>query len=100
VARFPVIVAKNGKDGVEVAVVEKPDLVLMNSMMPVMDGPQATRTLRGNPETKDIPILAVMAMFRPADLQNSIEAGCKDYIVKPFSVEELQKKVSALIQKG
>ena len=95
---FAVIVAKNGKEGIDVAIAEKPDLILMNTMMPEMDGPQATRTLRTNAGTKDIPILAVTGMFRPDDLQSLIEAGCNDYIVKPFSVEELQKKVSALIQ--
>ena len=95
---FAVIVAKNGKEGIDVAIAEKPDLILMNTMMPEMDGSQATRTLRTNAGTKDIPILAVTGMFRPDDLQSSIEAGCNDYIVKPFSVEELQKKVSALIQ--
>ena len=95
---FAVIVAKNGKEGIDVAIAEKPDLILMNTIMPEMDGSQATRTLRTNAGTKDIPILAVTGMFRPDDLQSLIEAGCNDYIVKPFSVEELQKKVSALIQ--
>ena len=57
-----VILAKNGKEGFDTAIAEKPDLILMNSMMPEMDGWQANRVLRANPETKDIPILAATAM--------------------------------------
>jgi CheY-like chemotaxis protein len=95
---FAVIVAKNGKEGVDIAIAEKPDLVMMNSMMPLMDGSQATRTLRNNPETKDIPILSVTGMSRPGDLQSSLEAGSNDYIVKPFSLEDLEKKVSLLVR--
>ncbi len=56
---FAVIIAKNGKEGVETAIAEKPDLILMNSIMPEMDGWEATRILRATPETKDIPILAI-----------------------------------------
>ena len=48
-------------------------------------------------ETKEIPIIAVTAMIRPSDLQSCIEAGCNDYIVKPFRVEELRKRIDALI---
>jgi CheY-like chemotaxis protein len=96
---FAVIIAKNGKQGVETAIAEKPDLILMNSMMPEMDGWEATRILRENNETKDIPILAATAMSRPSDIHTSIDAGCNDYIVKPFTFEELQRKIQALIHK-
>ena len=57
---FTTIIAKNGKEGVDTAVAEKPDLILMNSMMPEMNGWEATKILRSNPQTKDIPILAAM----------------------------------------
>jgi CheY-like chemotaxis protein len=60
---FTTITAKNGKEGVETPLAEKPDLILMNGNMPQMDGWQATRLLRTKPETKNIPILAVTAMF-------------------------------------
>lgn len=94
---FITIIAKNGKEGVDTAVAEKPDLILMNSIMPEMDGWEATRLLRSNPETKDIPILAATAMFRPADLRAWLDVGCNDYIVKPFTLDELSRKIRALI---
>jgi two-component system, cell cycle response regulator DivK len=94
---FLVMIAKNGKEGVEIAISAKPDLILMNSRMPEMDGLQAMRILRANPETKDIPILAATAMFEPSEIQNCIDAGCNDYIVKPFTFEELQRKIKVLI---
>jgi two-component system, cell cycle response regulator DivK len=93
-----VILAKNGKEGVDAAIAEKPDLILMNSIMPEMDGWQATRVLRANPETKDIPILAATAMSESADIQSWIDAGCNDYIVKPFTSDELQRKITTLIR--
>jgi CheY-like chemotaxis protein len=95
---FSAICATNGKEGVEKAVAEQPDLILMNSMMPEMDGWEATQILRTNPETKDIPILAATAMSQRADIQTFINAGCNDYIVKPFTWDELQRKISALIR--
>ena len=94
---FAGITAKNGKEGIEAAIAEKPDLIMMDFMMPEMDGWEATRTLRATTETKEIPIIAVTAMIRPSDLQSCIEAGCNDYIVKPFRVEELRKRIDALI---
>jgi CheY-like chemotaxis protein len=95
---FTTITANNGREGVETAVVEKPDLILMNSMMPEMDGWEATRVLRANPETKDIPILASTALFRPSDLKTWIDVGCNDYIIKPFTSDELLRKITALIR--
>ena len=94
---FTTITAKNGKEGVATAVAEKPDLILMNSVMPEMDGWEATRILRANPQTKNIPILAATAMFRPADLKAWLDVGCNDYIVKPFTLDELSRKIRALI---
>lgn len=90
---FLAILAKHGKEGVEKAAEEKPHLILMDIMMPRMDGWEATRLVRSNPETKDIPILAATALFRESDLRSCIEAGCNDYIVKPFTFRELQNKI-------
>jgi two-component system, cell cycle response regulator DivK len=95
---FTAITAKNGREGVETAVAEKPDLILMNSMMPEMDGWEATRVLRADPQTKDIPILASTALFRPSDLKTWIDVGCDDYIIKPFTSDELLRKITALIR--
>ena len=72
---FSVISANNGMEGVEKAITEKPDLILMDIMMPGMDGREATRRIRSNPETKDIPILAATVLFKESDLRSCIEAG-------------------------
>jgi CheY-like chemotaxis protein len=90
---FKPISARHGKEGVEKAITEKPELILMDIMLPGMDGWEAARALRANPETKAIPILAATALFRDADLKTCMEAGCNSYIVKPFTFQELQAKV-------
>jgi two-component system, cell cycle response regulator DivK len=91
------IAAKHGKEGVEKAVSEQPDLILMDIMMPGMDGWAAARELKANPETKKIPILAATALFRDSDLKSCLDAGCNAYIVKPFTFQELQGKVREFI---
>jgi CheY-like chemotaxis protein len=94
---FVPISAKNGKEGLEKAVSEQPNLILMDIMMPGMDGWQAVRTLRVTAETKYIPILAATALFRDSDLKSCMDAGCNSYIVKPFTFQELQSKIRDLI---
>jgi DNA-binding response OmpR family regulator len=95
---FAAITARNGKEGVETALKEKADLIMIDLMMPEMDGLQMTEILRSNSETKEVPIIAVTAAFRRQDRQNCTGVGCNDYIVKPFKLEELQKKINALVQ--
>ena len=94
---FVPITAKLAKEGVEKAIAEKPDLILMDVMMPGMDGREAVRQLRAHPETKDIPILAATALFRTTDLKSCLDAGCNGYIVKPFTFQELQVKLREFI---
>ena len=94
---FSVIPARHGKEGVEKALEEKPNLILMDIMMPEMDGLAATRMIRSNPETQHIPILAATVLFRESDLKNCIEAGCNDYLVKPFTYQELEGKIQEYI---
>ncbi len=94
---FAVVSAKHGKEGVEKALEEKPDLILMDIMMPGMDGREATRRIRFNPETKDTPILAITCLFRESELRGCIEAGCNDYIIKPFTFEKLRCKIQDFI---
>ncbi|HEY7320022.1 MAG TPA: response regulator [Candidatus Binatia bacterium] len=94
---FLPIPAKHAKEGVEKAVSEQPDLILLDIMMPGMDGWEAARTLRAHPETKHIPILAATALFRDSDLKSCLDAGCSGYIVKPFTFQELQGKVREFI---
>ena len=94
---FDSITAANGKEAVERAIAEKPDLILMDFVMPAMNGGEATQILRLIPNTKDIPILAMTALYRRSELQRCIDVGCNDYIVKPFPIDELQRKIKALI---
>ncbi len=97
---FCVITAKHGKEGVNKAIEEKPQLILMDIMMPGMDGREATRLIRANPETRDIPILAATVLFRESDLKDCLEAGCNDFIVKPFTFQELQGKIQEFISES
>jgi CheY-like chemotaxis protein len=97
---FAAVAAKHGKEAVEKAVTEKPHLILMDIMMPSMDGWEAARALRAQPETREIPILAATALFRDSDLKSCLEAGCNGYIVKPFTFQELQAKVRELVPDG
>lgn len=94
---FSVIPARNGKEGVEMALKEKPQLILMDIMMPGMDGREATRILRANEETQGIPILAATVLFRESDVKSCIEAGCNDCIIKPFTFQELRGKVQEFV---
>ncbi len=93
---FSVIAARHGKEGVEKALEEKPQLILMDIMMPVMDGREATRMIRANPEPHNIPILAATVLFRESDIRTCLEAGCSDIITKPFSYQELHGKIQGL----
>ncbi len=94
---FLPITAKHGEEGVEKAIEEKPHLILMDIMMPGMDGLEATRLIRANPETQDIPILAATVLFRESDQRSCLEAGCNDIILKPFTFQELQEKIHDFI---
>jgi two-component system, cell cycle response regulator DivK len=94
---FKVIVSKDGKEGLEKAVAQKPDLIMMDMMMPEMDGWEAVRALRADPRTKAVPILATTALYRSADLKACIEAGCTSYLVKPFTLSDLENKIHHLL---
>ena len=93
---FPVL-ASGGEEGLDKAIAEKPNLILLDMRMPLMDGCEVARRLRANPETKEIPILATTALFRSDDLNACLEAGCNTYIVKPFGVRDLQRKIRELL---
>ena len=94
---FAVILANNGIEGVEKAIEEKPHLILMDIMMPKMNGKEATRMIRSNPETQDIPILATTVLREELELRSCIEAGCNDFPVKPFTLKQLKRKIREFI---
>lgn len=94
---FAAITARQGSEGLQKAQSENPDLIILDIMLPGMDGWQAARELKGNQATKNIPILAATALFRDNDLKTCMDSGCNGYIVKPFTFQELQGKVKELI---
>ncbi len=94
---FAVVSVNTGMEGVTKAVEEKPQLILMDIMMPGMDGREATRMIRTNRETEKIPILAVTGLYKESELNACIEAGCNDYILKPFNFQKLKEKIQAIL---
>ena len=96
--KYQLIVAVNGREAVEKAVEHKPDLILMDIAMPVMDGYDATREIKGNPELSHVPIMAITSHAMEGDRQKTLDAGCDDYLAKPIDEDELMDKVTKLIQ--
>ena len=81
---YTTIEATDGKQGVELARIRMPDLILMDIQLPVIDGLEATKTLKADTDTKDIPIVALTGHAMPGDEQRIREAGCDEYIGKPI----------------
>jgi two-component system cell cycle response regulator DivK len=96
-AGFEVVVASDGEQGVAVARAERPDLILMDLSLPVVDGWEATRRLKSAEETRAIPVIALSAHAMPGDRDKAIEAGCDDYDPKPVSMQSLLAKIRALL---
>ena len=94
---YEVIIAIDGQVGIEMARSEAPDLVLMDMSLPVIDGWEATRTLKAAKETAGIPIIALTAHAMSTDRDKAIEAGCDDYDTKPIELSRLLGKMEALI---
>ena len=94
---FEVLIAENGQSGVELTVSERPDLVLMDMSLPVMDGWEATRRLKADPNTSGIPIIALSAHAMASDRELALEAGCDDYDSKPVDLTRLVRKIEQLL---
>jgi len=89
--------ATDGEQGVELTRKIKPDLVLMDIMMPKLDGLEATRILKADISTKDIPVVALTAFAMSGDKERALEAGCDGYVTKPVDVRELLKTVEQFL---
>ena len=94
---FEVLIAENGQSGVDLTVSERPDLVLMDMSLPVMDGWEATRRLKADPNTSGIPIIALSAHAMASDREMALEAGCDDYDSKPVDLTRLVRKIEQLL---
>jgi CheY-like chemotaxis protein len=94
---FDVVYAQDGSVAVELAGSEQPTLILMDMSLPVMDGWEATRRIKADPETKGIPIIALTAHAMAGDREKAIEAGCEDYDTKPVDFPRLLGKIETLI---
>ncbi len=92
-----VIFAVNGGEALEIATREKPDLVLLDIMMPVMNGFQVLRKLKSQEETKNIPVIMLTSKVQEKDVVFGLEVGAEDYITKPFSFAELNARVNHVL---
>jgi two-component system, cell cycle response regulator DivK len=96
---FQVVVAADGAAGVEAAIRERPDLVLMDMSLPVVDGWQATRMIKADPATSAIPVMALTAHALKEDRERALEAGCDEFETKPVDLERLLGKIESLLSK-
>ena len=97
---FEVLIANDGQQGIAAAERELPDLILMDLSLPVLDGWEATRRLKGSPETQAIPIIALSAHAMAGDREKALAAGCDDYDTKPVNLASLMAKIDALLPGG
>jgi len=93
---FFVSLAVDGQDGVNKAIEDMPDLILMDMSLPIMDGWEATQSIKNNPKTKSIPIIALTAHAMSSDREKAMEAGCDDYDTKPVDFQRLLTKIAQL----
>jgi CheY-like chemotaxis protein len=97
---FEVLIAVDGEQGLSMAASQKPDLILMDMSLPVVDGWEATRRLKAAPDTQAIPIIGLTAHAMSTDRDKCLEAGCDDYDTKPVELERLLEKIERLLGAG
>jgi CheY-like chemotaxis protein len=96
-AGFTVMIARDGAQGVAMALAEQPDLIVMDLSLPVLDGWEATRQIKAAPQTKHIPVIALTANAMTGDKEKAIAAGCDDFDTKPVELPRLLGKIQALV---
>jgi CheY-like chemotaxis protein len=94
---FEVLAAEDGEKGCEIALRERPDIILMDLEMPVIDGWEAARRLKGDPQTHDIPVIALSAHALAGEREKAIAAGCDEFDTKPIEFERLVATVRRLL---
>jgi CheY-like chemotaxis protein len=96
-AGHSVTIAKDGAQGVAMAIAEQPDLILMDMGLPVLDGWEATRQIKAAAETRRIPVIALTANAMTGDREKALAAGCDDFDTKPVDMTRLLAKIEALV---
>ncbi len=97
---YELLTARNGEEAVDKALAERPDIILLDVIMPRMDGFAACRALREHESTRDIPIIMVTSRGEPQHVQQGFESGCTDYLTRPFDGNELLDKVERHLLKA
>ncbi len=98
-AGYEVLAASNGEEAVQVATREIPDLILMDVRMPRMTGYDACRLMKANPDLRDVPVVFLSAKGQESEIQSGLEAGAEEYLLKPFSPDELTNRVRGILSK-
>ncbi len=94
---YEVVMAEDGQQGVDMARSEGPEIILLDMSLPVMDGWEAARNLKGDDATNAIPVIALTAHAMAGDREKALEAGCDDYDTKPVDLKRLLGKIEALL---
>lgn len=94
---YEVLTAADGQQGLDLALAEQPDLVLMDLSLPEVDGWEATRRLKGSPDTEHIPVIALTAHALFGDREKALAVGCDDYATKPVDLRKLIAAIEALL---
>jgi twitching motility two-component system response regulator PilH len=94
---YTILVAKDGQEGIDVAKKSHPDLIVMDVVMPVLNGFQATRQLKHNADTADIPVIMVTTKDQQTDINWGMRQGANEYLVKPVAPAELLSKIRTLL---
>ena len=97
---YDIVAAGDGAKGIEMARAELPALILMDLSLPVLDGWEATRQLKADPETQNIPVIALTAHAMAGDREKALAAGCDDFDTKPVELDRLLGKMAALLPGG
>ena len=95
---YTILTASDGEAGIALAERTRPDLILMDLSLPVIDGWEATRRIKANDATRRIPVIALTAHAMAGDREKAIEVGCDDYDTKPVEISRLLGKISALLK--
>jgi DNA-binding response OmpR family regulator len=98
-AGYEVLAASNGEEAVQTATRDVPDLILMDVRMPRMTGYDACRLMKSNPDLRDVPVVFLSAKGQESEIQSGLDAGAEEYLLKPFSPDELTNRVRSILSK-